>query len=91
MGATKGKTPKISSPSAATVAKTQTDTGLARTGAGRARARPELGGAPTRRPRGDTLVIWKLDRLGRSLAHLLEVIEDLRGRGCHFRCLTSPI
>ncbi len=58
---------------------------------GASRARPELARALARIARGDTLVIWKLDRLGRSLAHLLEVIEDLRGRGCHFRCLTSPI
>ena len=27
---------------------------------------------------GDTLVVWKLDRLGRSLAHLIALIEDLR-------------
>ena len=58
---------------------------------GASRARPELARTLASLARGDTLVIWKLDRLGRSLAHLLEVIEDLRGRGCHFRCLTSPI
>ncbi|SMH41831.1 recombinase family protein [Azospirillum agricola] len=58
---------------------------------GASRARPELARTLARLARGDTLVIWKLDRLGRSLSHLLEVIEDLRGRGCHFRCLTSPI
>lgn len=58
---------------------------------GASRGRPELARTLARLSRGDTLVIWKLDRLGRSLAHLLEVIEDLRGRGCHFRCLTSPI
>ncbi|QQP93956.1 recombinase family protein (plasmid) [Skermanella sp. TT6] len=58
---------------------------------GASRARPELARALARIGRGDTLVIWKLDRLGRSLSHLLEVIEDLRDRGSHFRCLTSPI
>lgn len=58
---------------------------------GASRIRPELARTLARLTRGDTLVIWKLDRLGRSLSHLLEVIEDLRGRGCHFRCLTSPI
>jgi len=58
---------------------------------GASRARPELARTLARLGRGDTLVIWKLDRLGRSLSHLLEVIEELRGRGCHFRCLTSPI
>ncbi len=30
---------------------------------------------------GDTLVVWKLDRLGRSMRHLVTLIEDLRGRG----------
>jgi DNA invertase Pin-like site-specific DNA recombinase len=61
------------------------------TASGASRARPELARPLASLTRGDTLVIWKLDRLGRSLSHLLEVIEDLRGRGCHFRCLTSPI
>ena len=58
---------------------------------GASRARPELARTLACIAPGDTLVIWKLDRLGRSLAHLLEVVEDLRDRGCHFRCLTSPI
>jgi len=34
--------------------------------------------------RGDTLACFKLDRLGRSLAHLVRVIEDLDARGIHF-------
>ncbi len=33
---------------------------------------------------GDTLVVWKLDRLGRSMRHLVTLIEDLRGRGGKF-------
>jgi DNA invertase Pin-like site-specific DNA recombinase len=35
------------------------------------------------------LVVWKLDRLGRSLKHLLEIIEDLQHRGIGFQCLTG--
>jgi DNA invertase Pin-like site-specific DNA recombinase len=36
---------------------------------------------------GDTLLVWRLDRLGRSMAHLVAVIEDLRGRQIGFRSL----
>ena len=53
-----------------------------------------VSGAKTERPgldktldqirKGDTLVIWKLDRLGRSLSHLLSIIEGLKKKGAHF-------
>jgi len=36
---------------------------------------------------GDTLLVWRLDRLGRSMAHLVTVIEELRGRQVGFRSL----
>ena len=36
---------------------------------------------------GDTLVVWRLDRLGRSMTHLVAVIEELRGRQVGFRTL----
>ena len=36
---------------------------------------------------GDTLVVWRLDRLGRSMTHLVMVIEELRGRQVGFRAL----
>ncbi len=41
--------------------------------------------------KGDTIVVWKLDRLGRSLRHLVETLADLRGRGIGFRSLQESI
>jgi DNA invertase Pin-like site-specific DNA recombinase len=37
---------------------------------------------------GDTLIVWKLDRLGRSLPHLLTIVTDLKARGIAFRSRT---
>lgn len=60
-----------------------------------------VSGATTSRPKldqclaalgdGDTLVVWRLDRLGRSLTHLVSVVEDLGARGVAFRSLTENI
>ena len=36
---------------------------------------------------GDTLVVWRLDRLGRSMPHLVGLVEDLLGKGIGFRSL----
>ncbi len=40
---------------------------------------------------GDTLVVWKLDRLGRSLKHLIEMINQLNLKGVFFRSLQENI
>jgi DNA invertase Pin-like site-specific DNA recombinase len=40
---------------------------------------------------GDVLVVWKLDRLGRSLRDLIALLDDLKARGVAFRSLTEAI
>jgi DNA invertase Pin-like site-specific DNA recombinase len=40
---------------------------------------------------GDTLVVWRLDRLGRSLRHLIDTITELHNRGVGFKSLTENI
>ena len=40
---------------------------------------------------GDVLAVWRLDRLGRSLPHLIETISALKARGVGFRSLTESI
>ena len=60
-----------------------------------------LSGATTKRPallrclkkleHGDTLTVWKLDRLGRSLRDLIAMLDDLKQRGVKFRSLTETI
>src|ERR1035437_9191540 len=60
-----------------------------------------LSGATTKRPallrclkkleHGDTLIVWKLDRLGRSLRDLITMLDDLKDRGVKFHSLTEAI
>ena len=60
-----------------------------------------ISGATTKRPallrclkalkQGDTLIVWKLDRLGRSLRDLIAMLDDLRARGVKFHSLTEHI
>lgn len=53
--------------------------------------RPVLKRAIAGMQKGDLLVVVKLDRLARSLPHLLEVIETIRQKGAEFRSLNDPI
>ncbi|MFA7433307.1 MAG: recombinase family protein [Gemmobacter sp.] len=58
---------------------------------GASRARPVLARVLERIGRGDTLMVVRIDRLARSLSHLLELIERLEAKGAHFRSLRDPI
>ncbi len=58
---------------------------------GARRSRPQLDRALGELRPGDTLVVWKLDRLGRSLRDLLDVAEALRERDVALRSLTEHI
>jgi DNA invertase Pin-like site-specific DNA recombinase len=60
---------------------------------GAQRERPELTAALAyvRDHAGDVLVVWKMDRLARSLAQLIATVTDLEGRGVGFRSLTEAI
>ncbi len=60
-------------------------------GSGASRARPELARLTREIRAGDVLVVVRLDRLARSVSHLLEVIERLEESGAHFRSLRDPI
>jgi DNA invertase Pin-like site-specific DNA recombinase len=53
--------------------------------------RPGLAEALTYVRTGDTLVVWRLDRLGRSLAHLIDTVRELQDRGVHFRSLQEQL
>ena len=41
--------------------------------------------------KGDCLIVWKLDRLGRSLPHLIQIVAELKARGIAFRSLTETM
>src|SRR3954452_24833679 len=58
---------------------------------GAAADRPELGAALDYLREGDVLCVWRLDRLGRSLRHLVEVVAALQKRGVGFRSLKENI
>ncbi len=54
-------------------------------------SRPSLDQVLTSLQEGDTLVTWKLDRLGRSLSHLIGIVATLENRGVSFRSLSEAI
>ena len=58
---------------------------------GRRAERPGLIKALEMLREGDTLVVWKLDRLGRSVKHLVELVGELHQQGVQFKSLTDAI
>ena len=56
---------------------------------GKAERRPGLEQCLKALREGDALVVWKLDRLGRDLRHLVNIVHDLTTRGIGFRVLTG--
>lgn len=58
---------------------------------GTAASRPALTRCLKALQPGDTLIVWKLDRLGRSVRDVLNILHDLQGRKVQFRSLTEAI
>lgn len=54
-------------------------------------SRPELDACLKSLRKGDTLVVWRLDRLGRSLQHLVETITELENEGVAFKSVSDSI
>ena len=61
------------------------------TASGAQRDRPELVAALAYAREGDSICVWRLDRLGRSLKQLIETVEGLEAKGIGFRSLTESI
>jgi DNA invertase Pin-like site-specific DNA recombinase len=59
------------------------------TASGKDDNRPGLAGCLKALRPGDTLIVWKLDRLGRNLRHLVNVVHDLTGLGVGLKVLTG--
>ena len=60
-------------------------------GRGRSSIAPQLDACLDHLRAGDTLIVWRLDRLGRGLKHRIEAIEQLHERDIGFRSLTEAI
>jgi DNA invertase Pin-like site-specific DNA recombinase len=58
---------------------------------GAIRKRPELDKCLKSLKLGNVLIVWKLDRLGRSLRDLITLLDDLKGQGVRFQSFTEAI
>jgi DNA invertase Pin-like site-specific DNA recombinase len=61
------------------------------TGSGTRTDRPELAKALEQARQGDVLVVWRLDRLARSLRHLIDIADYLNRRGIALKSITESI
>ena len=61
------------------------------TASGAKTSRPALDELLSKLRPGDTVVVWRLDRLGRSLRHLIDVFSDLESKGVAIRSLTESL
>ncbi|GAA1993606.1 recombinase family protein [Terrabacter lapilli] len=61
------------------------------TASGKLEHRPALDAMLDQLRPGDTVVVWRLDRLGRSLRHLIDTVQTLESRGVAFHSLTENI
>lgn len=53
--------------------------------------RPELNRLIAQLREGDTVIVWKLDRLGRSLKDLIDLVNQFRSKGVRFKCITMEV
>lgn len=58
---------------------------------GRDRQRPGLQKALARLAAGDVLIVWRLDRLGRSVSDLIHIVNEIAGKDAHFRSITEDL
>ena len=61
------------------------------TASGVMRERPQLQSALDWMREGDTLIVWRIDRLSRAMSQLIEIVEDLGERGIGFRSIEEGV
>jgi DNA invertase Pin-like site-specific DNA recombinase len=57
----------------------------------RAKHRPQLAAAFAFLRKGDQLAVWRLDRLGRNVPHLIQLVRDIEARGCQLESLREKL
>ena len=73
------------------VIRIQTSRSIGETMSGTKSDRPQLEAILRAAREGDVIVVWRLDRLGRTLKHLVEIVDDLKQRGIGFASIQDGI